>query len=248
LHQDARHAAIRLQDRRAATNSVGLTVRLFLQSAIIALGAYLVLQNQLTPGAIIAATVLLARALGPLNMIGQNWLMLRSAGQGWRRTSQLLANVPDRTTMRKAAAAGAGLQVQRVTAFAPGARQATLRLIDFSAPPGQVVGIIGPSGAGKTTLLMALAGLWPLTDGQIRLGDMPLRAANASLTHNIGLLAQAPVFLPGTIAENIWRFQPDTDPDHVVRAAIHAAAHDHILTLSRGYDTPLESRNNPLAA
>lgn len=132
LQRDARSDAMRIQDRRAVLSTVAQTFRIFLQSAMIALGAYLVMKNELTAGAIFASTVLLARALGPLDLIGQNWLILQSSSRGWRRLSALLAENPPVAAPWTMATPGAGLHVEQATIFSPGARRAALRLISFN--------------------------------------------------------------------------------------------------------------------
>ncbi|MGR3341720.1 MAG: type I secretion system permease/ATPase [Paracoccaceae bacterium] len=249
LQHDARSDAMRIQDRRAVLTTVAQTFRIFLQSAMIALGAYLVVQNELTAGAIFASTVLLARALGPLDLIGQNWLILQSSLRGWRRLSALLAERPPMPATLPMATSGPGLQVEQVTVFAPGARQAALRLISFELLSGQAIGIIGPTGAGKSTLIMAIAGVWPVAGGRIRLGGAPVGQINAKcLAEHVGYLPQDPRFFDGTIGENIARFQSSASSDRVIRAAGLAAAHDMILDLPHGYDTPMGPWTNTLAA
>ena len=249
LQLGARSDAMRVQDRRAVLTSVAQTFRIFLQSAMIALGAYLVLQNELTAGAIFASTVLLARALGPLDLIGQNWLILQSSFRGWRRLAALLAENPPITAALPMATPGPGLHVEQVTVFAPGARQAALRLISFELRPGQAIGIIGPTGAGKSTLIMAIAGVWPAAGGQIRLGGAPVGQIDAKcLAEHVGYLPQDPRFFDGTIGENIARFQASASSDSMIRAASLAAAHDLILDLPRAYDTPMGPWANTLAA
>ena len=245
----ARGNAMGVQDRRAALTTVAQTFRIFLQSAMIALGAYLVVQNELTAGAIFAATVLLARALGPLDLIGQNWLILQSSLRGWRRLSALLAEPLTTAATLPMLKPGPGLHVEQVTIFAPGARQAALRLISFELRRGQAVGIIGPSGAGKSALIMAVAGIWPVAGGQIRLGGAPVGYFDAKcLAEHVGYLPQDQRFFDGTIGENIARFQTSGGSGSITRAATLAAAHDMILDLPHAYDTRLGPWTNTLAA
>ena len=145
---------------------------------------------------------------------------------------------------------GAGLQVEQVTVFAPGARQAALRLISFELLSGQAIGVIGPTGAGKSALIMAIAGVWPVAGGRIRLGGTPVGQINAKcLAEHVGYLPQDPRFFDGTIGENIARFQSSgSSSDSITRAASLAAAHAMILDLPRGYDTPMGPWTNTLAA
>ncbi len=235
----ARTKALKMQDSRTKLVSISQTLRMFLQSAIIAMAAYLVIQGQLTAGAIIAATVLLSRALGPLDLIGQNTQALKSQFGAWRRLSTILTETPivDRSTYPPLS--GANILIDQVTIFPPGARRAAIRMVNFDLRPGQAVGVIGPTAAGKSTLTKAIIGHWPVAGGQIRIGGMPIDQANPEeLSDYIGYLPQQLTFLSGTIAQNISRFQTGANAA-MLTATRNAGAHEMIISLAAGYETKL---------
>ena len=147
---------------------------LFLQSALLGLGAYLVLQGELTPGAMIAGSILLGRGLAPIEMIVNQWAVYQKGREGWGKLVILLGAImpePKRTNLPKPTAR---LVADQVTMLPPGGQQATLRAISFAVEPGQAVGIIGTSGAGKSTLARALTGVWKPAGGKIRLDGAAL--------------------------------------------------------------------------
>jgi ATP-binding cassette subfamily C protein len=224
------------------------TLRLFLQSAILGLGAYLVLQNQVTPGAMIAASILMGRALAPIELVIGQWPLVQRAVKGWSNLTELLSEVPaevPRTALPKPAAR---LEAQAVTLIPPGERRAALRNISFSIMPGEAVGVIGPSGAGKSTLARALTGVWRPAGGTIRLGGAGLDQYDADvLGQHIGYLPQRVQLFEGTIAQNIARLSPEPDAEKVVAAAKKAAAHEMIVELPDGYDTRVSSGGGRLS-
>ncbi|NCO22472.1 MAG: type I secretion system permease/ATPase [Rhodobacterales bacterium] len=214
------------------------TFRLFLQSAMLGLGAYLVLQQQLTPGAMIAASILLGRALAPVDMALGQWQVVQRAREGWTRLSELLSLVgeePPRTALPRPKA---HLSVQQVTIIPPGEQQASVRMVSFDVQPGEAVGIIGPSASGKSTLARALVGVWRPSGGKIRLDGASLDQYEPDvLGQYIGYLPQRVQLFDGTIAQNIARLKPDARDEDIVTAAKKAAAHDMILKMPDGYDT-----------
>jgi len=224
------------------------TLRLFLQSAILGLGAYLVLQNQVTPGAMIAASILMGRALAPIELVIGQWPLVQRAVKGWSNLTELLSEVPaevPRTALPKPAAR---LEAQAVTLIPPGERRAALRNISFSIMPGEAVGVIGPSGAGKSTLARALTRVWRPAGGTIRLGGAGLDQYDADvLGQHIGYLPQRVQLFEGTIAQNIARLSPEPDAEKVVAAAKKAAAHEMIVELPDGYDTRVSSGGGRLS-
>ncbi len=214
------------------------TLRLFLQSAILGLGAYLVLQSELTVGAMIAASILMGRALAPVELAIGQWSAIAEAGQAWTRLRQLLAQQPQLPPPMALPRPRARLEVHTLTVVPPGARAPTLRGVSFRIEPGQAVGVIGSSGSGKSTLARAITGVWAPAAGSIRLDGATLDQYDAdALGRVIGYLPQAVTLFDGTIAENIARLAVVPDPDGIVAAARAAAAHDMILELPDGYDT-----------
>ncbi|AUH33567.1 type I secretion system permease/ATPase [Paracoccus tegillarcae] len=235
-------------DRASTFTVFSRTFRLFLQSAMLAAGAWLVLQQQLTPGAMIASSILMGRALAPIDQVVGGWPIVQRAQDGWARLAELLSRqppVPDRTPLPRPRAQ---LDVRNLSVIPPGQNQPTLRGISFSLPPGKALGVIGPSGAGKTTLARAIIGAWPLGAGSIRLGGATLDQYDPDVLGNlIGYLPQQVTLFDGTIADNIARMNPNPDPQRVVAAAKAAAAHQMILDLPQGYDTPISQAGGRLS-
>ena len=229
-------------DRAGAISATTKTLRLFLQSAMLGLGAYLVLQNEMTAGAMIAGSILLGRALAPIEMAIGQWALVQRALMGWDSLKALLSEVavlPPRTPLPRPEA---HLRGEQVTVIPPGEKQATLRMVSFDLPAGQAMGVIGPSGAGKSTLAKALTGIWPTVGGKIRLGGAALDQYDPdTLGSHIGYLPQKVTLFDGTIGENIARLQANADPDAIIKAAQKADAHDLILRQPNGYDTHISA-------
>ncbi|WP_158965290.1 type I secretion system permease/ATPase [Chachezhania sediminis] len=238
----ARNASLdetmRANDVGGTFSSLTKTLRLFLQSAMLGLGAYLVLQGELSAGAMIAGSILLGRALAPIEMAIGQWPVVQRAMKGWSSLSSLLDNVPAEDTRTALPRPKARLQVQSLTVVPPGETRAVLRTLSFEVQPGQAVGIIGPSGSGKSTLARALTGVWRPAGGVIRLDGAALDQYDPSvLGHHIGYLPQRVMLFDGTVAQNIARLEQEPDAEKVVEAAKKAAAHDMIVNLPDGYDT-----------
>ena len=224
------------------------TIRMLLQSAMLGLGAYLVLQGELTPGAMIAGSILMGRALAPIELMIGQWALVQRARKGWDNLSQLLTEVPEAGQPTQLPKPAAKLEVQQLTVVAPGEQQAALRMVSFNVGPGQACGVIGPSGAGKSTLARALTGVWRPAGGKIRLDGASLDQYGAeTLGQHIGYLPQRVTLFDGTIAENIARLSPQPDPEKVVAAAMKADAHDMILRLPQGYDTRVTAAGGRLS-
>ncbi|MFC3074130.1 type I secretion system permease/ATPase [Shinella pollutisoli] len=248
LRDKALEANVHYSDSNGFYAISSKTFRVFLQSAILALGAWLVLQNEITAGAMIAASIILGRALAPIEgAIGQ-WGLIQRAMQGWRQLAELLARVPEdeaRTALPKPRAI---LEVEQVTVVPPGEKVATLRMLSFELGPGQALGVIGQSASGKSTLARVLTGIWPPAGGKVRLDGASLEQYGTDgLADHIGYLPQDVVLFEGTIAENIARMALDPDPVKVVEAARKAGAHDMILRLPDGYDTKLPAMGGRLS-
>ena len=232
------HAQIKSADLVGTFTTSTKTFRLFLQSAMLGLGAYLVLLNELTPGAMIAGSILLGRALAPIEMAVGQWALVQRASRGWHSLAELLAMVPPEAPRTALPTPRALLEAQSVTVVPPGEQQAALKTVSFTVHPGQAVGVIGPSGAGKSTLARAITGLWRPAGGRIRLDGASLDQYDpAVLGQHIGYLPQRVQLFDGTIAENIARLADTPDSEAVVAAAKKADAHQMILDLTHGYDT-----------
>ena len=241
-------ATIAATDASGTFTSMTKAFRLFLQSAMLGLGAYLVLQGELTPGAMIAGSILLGRGLAPIEMIVNQWAVYQKGREGWGKLAILLGAImpePKRTNLPKPTAR---LVADQVTMLPPGGQQATLRAISFAVEPGQAVGIIGTSGAGKSTLARALTGVWKPAGGKIRLDGAALDQYDPDvLGQHIGYLPQRVQLFDGTIKENIARMSLTPDDAKVVEAAKKADAHEMILRLPDGYDTRVAANGGLLS-
>lgn len=227
-------------DMGGAFSTTTRTLRLFLQSAILGLGAWLVLQGAMTPGAMIAASIIMGRALAPIEQAIGQWPVLTRAREGRANLIQLLSLQPPepaRTTLPRPRAL---VDVENLTVLLPGLSAPVLRGISFRLEPGKALGIIGPSGAGKSTLGRALVGAIRPAAGRIRLDGADLGQYDPNLLGSyIGYVPQSVTLFETTIADNIARLSTAADPTKVVAAAKAAAAHDMIVNLPNGYDTRL---------
>jgi ATP-binding cassette subfamily C protein len=202
----------------------------------------------MTPGSMIAGSILLGRALAPVEQAMGRWAVLQRGRAGWRALGKYLQAVPAVPERTALPVPEPKLKVTGLTVVPPGERTPTLRNITFTVEPGQALGIIGRSGAGKSTLARALAGFWPITAGEARLGGATLDQYDPdALGRHIGYLPQTVTLFSGTIAQNIARMAQDPDEAAVIKAAQSANAHDMILQLPGGYDTPLDGNDSQLS-
>lgn len=235
---DAIREMMAASDATGAYSTFTRTFRLFLQSAMLALGALLVLKGELTSGAMVASSILMGRALAPVEQSISGWTLVQRAQEAWRRLSMLLASQPESGPRTALPRPRAMLEANQLTVVPPGHNQAALRMVSFKLDPGQALGVIGPSGAGKSTLARAITGAWRPASGWIRLDGATLDQYDPDvLGDHIGYLPQRVTLFDGTIAENIARLSPEPDDAAIVRAAQQAAAHQMILDLPQGYDT-----------
>ena len=236
-----RHAAltrtVAASDRGGAYAVTSKTLRLFLQSMMLGLGAWLAILGEVTPGIMIAASILLGRALAPIDQAVAQWPVLQRALQGRRRLTRLLLETPEEPERMALPSPVGRLEADKLVVRAPGAQVPAVRGVSFCVEPGQAIGIAGPSASGKSTLLRALVGVWPSAAGEARLGGAALdQYGEAVLARHVGWLPQEVVLFEGSVAENIARLDSDPDPEAVVRAASRAGAHEMILGLPGGYD------------
>ena len=225
-------------ERSAAIGATSKGVRLALQSLVLGLGAWLAVEGLITPGMMIAGSILMGRVLSPIDQliaVWRQWSGARQAYRGWRGCSRKIRRLPWACRCRRRAA----LRVERLCAAAPGREQALLQDLGFALEPGEALGVIGPSGSGKSTLARLLVGAWQPLSGAVRLDGADLRQwSAAALGPHIGYLAQDVQLFAGSIAENIARFA-EVDAEKVVAAARLAGVHDLVLRLPQGYDTRL---------
>jgi len=214
------------------------TTRLLLQSAMLAAGAYLVLGDAISPGVMIAASIIMSRALAPVELAIAHWRGLISARVGFRRLGEVFAQEGDAGGRMALPVPEGRIHVQNVFA-APGVGQdPVLKGLDFELQPGDALGVLGASGSGKSTLARVLVGVCPVMRGHVRLDGAPLvQWPLTQLGRHIGYLPQNAELFDGTVADNIARFDPTADPQAIIAAAQSANVHDMILNLTDGYNT-----------
>ncbi|MGV3548453.1 type I secretion system permease/ATPase [Rhizobium sp.] len=248
LRQDSLMSNTHYSDQNGFYSTTSKTFRIFLQSIILGVGAWLAIQGHISSGAMLASSIIIGRALAPIEQLIAQWSLIQRAFQGWRGLSQILERVPPepaRTTLPKPRAI---LDVQNISVVPPGERVPTLRNLSFELQPGQALGVIGQSGSGKSTLAKVLTGVWPIQAGRVRLDGASIEQYGIDdLANYVGYLPQDVALFEGTIAENIARLALEPDSDRVVSAAQKAAAHDLVLRLPQGYDTKLPAQGQRLS-
>lgn len=211
--------------------------RMFVQSAILGMGAYLALENEITPGVMIAASIIMGRGLAPVEQAIGSWKMFVNARGAYTRLNELLVAFDSDTETMELPPPRGNLAVERVVAVPPGGNSPTIKGVSFGLAAGESLAIIGPSAAGKSTLARLLVGVWGAHSGSVRLdGADVFTWKHESLGPHIGYLPQDVEIFDGTIKENIARFGT-VDPGKVVEAAQLAGVHEMILRLPSGYDT-----------
>jgi PrtD family type I secretion system ABC transporter len=215
-------------------------LRMFVQILILGVGAWLVLQSDLTAGGMIAASILLGRALAPIEQSIGVWKLLVAARDARDRLSALFARLPPEPQGMRLPTPCGRLSCEGVVYTPPGRAEPVLRGVSFAVEPGTGLGILGPSAAGKSTLCKILVGIWQPTRGSARLDGADLFAWSADLIgRHIGYLPQDVELFAGSVGDNIARLGFAPDPDAVVAAAQAAGMHDMILALPQGYDTEI---------
>ncbi|MCK5356471.1 MAG: type I secretion system permease/ATPase, partial [Methyloprofundus sp.] len=227
--------------------SLSKTIRLSSQSLILGLGAYLVVQQEITPGLMIAGSILLGRALAPIDLMIGTWKGFVSARQQYKRLNDLLLQIPaDKEKMSLPAPEGR-LDIEAAVIAPPGAKVPVIKGVSFTVEQGRSMAIIGPSGAGKSTLVRALLGIWPAASGKVRLDGADVFSWDRELLGPyIGYLPQDIELFEGSISENIARFT-EVDAEKVVTAAKMADVHEMILRLPEGYDTVIGAAGGTLS-
>jgi len=234
-------------DRAAWITGLTRFVRITLQSLILGAGALLAIQGKITPGMMIACSILGGRALAPVEQVIATWKQLLSSRTAWARLSTLLQDFPARKESMPLPKPTGILSVEGAFVNAPGTNLPILRAISFSLSPGEALGVIGPSASGKSTLARLLVGIWPAQAGKVRLDGADVFQWNKEeLGPWLGYLPQDVELFEGTIAENIARFG-EVNGDAVIQAARQAGVHEMILRLPQGYDTRLSADGGALS-
>lgn len=237
----------RASDRATVLSATSKNFRVAMQSVILGTGAYLVIQGTATPGTMIAASILMGKALGPVDQVIGSWKLVVSARGAWDRLGELLAAQPVAAQALSLPAPKGLLQAEGVLAAPPGHPGLVLRGVSFVARPGEILGIVGPSASGKSTLARVMVGVWPAAGGSIRLdGADVFTWDKAELGPHIGYLPQDVALMEGTVAENIARFGPP-DAQKIVQAAQAAGVHEMVLRLPSGYETELGAGGSTLS-
>ncbi|MDK9698319.1 MAG: type I secretion system permease/ATPase [Siculibacillus sp.] len=218
--------------------SVSKVLRMLLQSLMLGMGAWLVIRQEATAGIMIAASILVSRALAPVEVAIANWRGFITARQSWARLRRLLAGMPPRSFAVSLPVPRQKLEVQGLFVAAPGDRRPIVQDISFTLEAGAGLGVIGPSAAGKTTLLRALTGVWAPLRGSVRLDGFPIEQWDPdALGAAIGYLPQDVELFDGSIAANIARFRDEPDAASVIAAARAAGIQEMIAGLPDGYST-----------
>jgi PrtD family type I secretion system ABC transporter len=239
----------RVNDVAGGLGAAGRVLRMALQSAVLGIGAYLVIQQEATAGIIIAGSILAGRALAPIDLAIANWKGFVAARQSWHRLGQLFAAMPAAAARLELPVPAHALTVEMLGVAPPGAQKVVVHGVNFTLKAGSAVGVVGPSASGKSSLVRAIVGVWPLARGCVRLDGAAIEQWTAeSLGRHIGYLPQDVELLEGTIAENIARFLPDAPAAAVIAAAKAAGVHDLVVNLPAGYETEIGEQGAALSA
>ena len=220
-------------------------MRLLLQSAILAVGAWLVIHQELTAGIIIAGSILGGRALAPVDLAIANWRGFVAARQSWHRLSRLLGNLPPRSEPMPLQPPEKMLLVQNAAVTPPGEPRVVCQDVNFSLDAGKAIGVIGPTGSGKSSLARMLVGVWTPVRDSVRLDGASLdQWSPEALGRHIGYLPQDVELFPGNVVQNIARFEDPPNAEAVLAAAQAAGVHDLIVNLPDGYETHVGDNNS----
>jgi ATP-binding cassette subfamily C protein len=236
-------------DVSGSLGAISKSLRMMIQSGVLAVGAWLVINQEASGGIIIAGSILSARALAPVDLAIANWKGFQAARQSWARLDRLLALFPAQRQIMPLQPPVENLTIEMISASPPGAQKLVVQDVGFRLKAGDGLGIIGPSASGKSSLARVMVGLWPVLRGNVRLDGAALdQWTPEALGRHIGYLPQNVELLSGSVAQNIARFETDPDPAAVVEAARTAGVHDLIVKLPDGYDTQVGEQGSALSA
>lgn len=239
----------RAGDITGGSGALSRALRMMLQSAVLAVGAYLVIKQQASAGIIIAGSILAARALAPVEQVIAQARPFVAARQSWRRLNNLLVRLPVESAPMALPKPKETLAVEQIGVAPPGTNALVVQDVAFVLKAGQALGIVGPSAAGKSSLVRAIVGVWLTARGKIRIDGATLdQWSSDGLGEHIGYLPQDMELFAGTIAQNIARLEPSPSPDKVIAAAQAAGVHELILGLPNGYETEMGEGGTALSA
>jgi PrtD family type I secretion system ABC transporter len=239
----------RASDVSGGLGAIAKVLRMMLQSAVLAVGAMLVIRQEATAGIIIASSILSARALAPVDLAIAHWKGFVAARQSWRRLNQLLERMPVRPAPTLLQPPSKQLSVEAISIVAPGDQRAIVHDVTFALSAGHGLGVIGPSASGKSSLIRALVGVWQPARGKVRLDGAALdQWQSDELGRHIGYLPQDVELFAGTVAQNIARFDPDANADAIIAAAKEAGVHEMIIKMRDGYNTQVGDQGAALSA
>lgn len=236
-------------DLAGTLGTISKILRMMLQSGVLAIGAYLVIHQEATGGIMIASSIMMGRALAPIELAIAHWKGFVTARQAWARLTQLLALLPETATSVALPAPISALSVEGISVTPPGERRVVVQDAGFALEKGAGLGIIGPSASGKSSLVRAIAGIWLPVRGTVRLDGATLdQWSPEQLGKHVGYLPQDVQLFDGTIAENISRFEPLAPSDKILAAARAAGVHDLVVHLAEGYETRIGEAGSALSA
>jgi ATP-binding cassette, subfamily C, type I secretion system permease/ATPase len=249
LNRDYVESSGRASDVGGGLGAFSKVLRLLLQSAILAVGAWLVINQESTPGIIIAGSILGGRALAPVDLAIANWRGFVGARQSWQRLSRLLGHLPPTSEPMPLKPPARSLVVQNAAVAPPGHQRIVCQDINFTLAAGKALGVIGPTASGKSSLARMLVGVWTPVRGAVRLDGATLdQWSPEALGRHVGYVPQDVELFNGTVAQNIARFEDPPDADAVIAAAQAAGVHDLIINLPDGYETMVGEQGSALSA
>jgi ATP-binding cassette, subfamily C, type I secretion system permease/ATPase len=239
----------RASDVAGGLGAIAKVMRMTLQSAVLAVGAYLVIHQEATAGIIIAGSILSARALAPVDLAIAHWKGFVAARQSWHRLNRLLESLPAQTAQTVLQNPSSRLAVEAVSIAPPGDQRIVVQDVTFALEAGNGLGVIGPSGSGKSSLVRVLVGVWQPFRGKVRLDGAALDQWSSDvLGRHVGYLPQDVELFAGSVAQNICRFDPEARSEAIIAAAKEAGVHQMIIKMRDGYDTQIGEQGAALSA
>lgn len=233
----------------ASLGAISRSLRIILQSTVLGIGAYLVINGEATAGVIFASSMLVSRAMAPIDLAISRWQPFAAARESWGRLEALLNQFPEQAKTIQLPPPTTNLVLENIYVAAPGVERLVVQGVSFTVRAGSAIGIVGPSGSGKSSLVRTIVGAWAPRAGKVRIDGAALEQwPVAELGHHIGYLPQDVELFGGTVAENIARFDPDAAASDIIAAAQAAGVHELILKLPDGYETQIGEGGVSLSA